>query len=96
MSPVAAVASLPPPHPAEQTAEEERHGDGSGDLPPFTLNARSAVHRSSRIGTGSGTAPFGIATTTVNPSKGAELATGPERGAEPSSSARAHGSVDSL
>ncbi len=63
-------------------------------VPPFTLNARSADHRSSRIGSGSGTAPFGIATTTVIPSKAESSRPGRNDASEPSLDARAHGSVE--
>ena len=50
---------------------------------PFTLNARSADHRSSRIGSGSGTAPFGIATTTVSPSNAESSRPGRNEASDP-------------
>ena len=76
--------------PGRAAAEEECHGDGSGDRAAVDAERPSAVHRSSRIGTGSATAPFGIATTTVSPSEGSssDRAERGRRTRRPSPSAR--------
>ena len=63
-------------------------------VPAFTLNARFADQRSSRIGSGSRTVPFGIATITVIPSWGTNEPPGENRASDPSCSATAHGSVE--